>query len=325
MVARRARLLGPAYRLFYEEPVHIVRGEGVWLLRRRRRRRYLDAYNNVASVGHCHPRVVAAIGAAGGGPQHPHPLSDRRRSSTMPSGCSRPFPPELGHVMFTCTGSEANDLALRIARAGTGGTGVIVTQNAYHGVTDRRRRALALARRRPSARRASDGARRRTRGDRRRRRALRRGRRRPRSPTCGAPASRPPPCSSTPSSPATASSPIRAGFLAPAVAAMRAAGGLFIADEVQPGFGRTGARMWGFARHGVVPDIVTMGKPMGNGHPIAGVGRAARRWSRPSADEVALLQHLRRQPGLLRRRPGGARRDRGARASSPTPPRSARR
>eukprot|EP01035_Chromulina_nebulosa_P039045 gene39046-52749_t len=60
-----------------------------------------------------------------------------------------------------------------------------------------------------------------------------------------------------------------AGFLAPAAAAIREAGGLMIADEVQPGFGRTGAGMWGFSRHGIVPDIVTMGKPMGNGHPVA--------------------------------------------------------
>ena len=60
-----------------------------------------------------------------------------------------------------------------------------------------------------------------------------------------------------------------AGFLAAAAAEIHAAGGLFIADEVQPGFGRTGEGMWGFQRHGVVPDLVTMGKPMGNGHPIA--------------------------------------------------------
>jgi 4-aminobutyrate aminotransferase-like enzyme len=62
-----------------------------------------------------------------------------------------------------------------------------------------------------------------------------------------------------------------AGFLAPGVAAIRAAGGLFIADEVQPGFGRTGDAMWGFQRHGVLPDMVSMGKPMGNGYPVAGL------------------------------------------------------
>jgi 4-aminobutyrate aminotransferase-like enzyme len=62
-----------------------------------------------------------------------------------------------------------------------------------------------------------------------------------------------------------------AGFLVEAVEAVRAAGGLFIADEVQPGFGRTGTHMWGFQRHALVPDLVTMGKPMGNGHPLAGL------------------------------------------------------
>ncbi|MEO6782748.1 MAG: aminotransferase class III-fold pyridoxal phosphate-dependent enzyme, partial [Bradyrhizobium sp.] len=62
-----------------------------------------------------------------------------------------------------------------------------------------------------------------------------------------------------------------AGFLAPAVAEIRKAGGVLIADEVQPGFGRTGEGMWGFVRHGLIPDIVTLGKPMGNGHPIAGM------------------------------------------------------
>ena len=65
--------------------------------------------------------------------------------------------------------------------------------------------------------------------------------------------------------------PDPAGFLAPAVEAIRRAGGVFIADEVQPGFGRTGAHMWGFARHGITPDMVSLGKPMGNGHPIAGL------------------------------------------------------
>jgi 4-aminobutyrate aminotransferase-like enzyme len=163
--------------------------------------------------------------------------------------------------MFTCTGSEANDLALRIAKAETGGTGVIVTENAYHGVTteiaaispslggidsiaswvrvvpapgdgnfaaDVRAaiESLRSAGIKPAALIvdtifASDGVR-----------------------------------------------PAVPDFAA-AVAAIRTAGGVFIADEVQPGFGRLGTGMWGFARHGLEPDIVTMGKPMGNGHPIA--------------------------------------------------------
>jgi 4-aminobutyrate aminotransferase-like enzyme len=172
--------------------------------------------------------------------------------------------------MFTCTGSEANDLALRIAFAQTGGTGVIVTQNAYHGVTH-----------------TVSGL----------------------SPSLGSgvalgqhvrtiPA--PDPAQMTGdlgqafaasvqgaiddlqrhgiqpavlivdtvfSSDGVFADP--AGFLQPAVQAIRNAGGLFIADEVQPGFGRTGGHWWGFERHGLIPDMVSLGKPMGNGYPVA--------------------------------------------------------
>ena len=133
LVERRQRLLGPAYRLFYETPVHLVRGEGVWLYDKAGRA-YLDTYNNVASVGHCHPHVVAATARqAAVFASHTRYLHDGilEYAERLLSH----FPAELGHVMFTCTGSEANDLAFRIARAQTGGTGFIVTENAYHGVT----------------------------------------------------------------------------------------------------------------------------------------------------------------------------------------------
>jgi 4-aminobutyrate aminotransferase-like enzyme len=269
LIARRARLLGPAYRLFYAHPVHLVRGEGVWLYDSDGTA-FLDVYNNVASVGHCHPHVVEALSRqAATLNTHTRYLTDgildyAERLLGL-------FPAELAHVMFTCTGSEANDLAVRAARTYTGGTGVIITQLAYHGVT------IAISEMSPSL---GDGI------------AL------------------PPHVRTVPapnayhgdghdvgeafaahvrlaiadmiahgikpaallvdtifSSDGVFADP--AGFLAPAVAAIHEAGGLFIADEVQPGFGRTGAGMWGFSRHGVIPDIVTMGKPMGNGHPIA--------------------------------------------------------
>ena len=133
MVARRQRLLGPAYRLFYETPVHLVRGDGVWLYDANGKP-YLDCYNNVASLGHCHPHVTAATAR-----QSTTYASHTRYLNEVVLDCAEKllghFPPELSQVMFTCTGSEANDLALRIAFAQTGGTGVIVTQNAYHGVT----------------------------------------------------------------------------------------------------------------------------------------------------------------------------------------------
>ncbi len=271
LIERRQSLLGPAYRLFYAEPIHVVRGEGAWLYDAGGEA-YLDAYNNVPCVGHCHPRVVEAL-ARQAARLNTH---TRYLDETVLAYAERlleTFPPGIGHVMFTCTGSEANDLALRLARVVTGGTGVVVTRNAYHGVT------CAVAECSPSLgehNRLGDHVR-----------------------TVAAPdAFRNPgediaalfagevdralaDMTAAGIKPAAllvdtifASDGILAGpagFLAPAVEAVRKAGGLFIADEVQPGFGRTGDHMWGFERHGLVPDLVTLGKPMGNGHPVAGM------------------------------------------------------
>ncbi|WP_395679341.1 aspartate aminotransferase family protein [Inquilinus sp.] len=268
--ARRDRLLGPAYRLFYEEPLHVVRGEGVWLTGADGER-YLDAYNNVASVGHCHPHVVGAL-ARQAAVLNTHTRYLSEGVLDYAERLLATFPPEIGHVMFTCTGSEANDLALRVARTVTGGTGVIVTDWAYHGVT------VALAEMSPSLGSAvrigryvrlvappdayhGDGdvgqafAARVT-------AAIEDMRRAGITPAALL-------VDTIFSSDGVFADP--PGFLAPAAAAMRASGGLVIADEVQPGFGRTGDGMWGFARHGLVPDMVTMGKPMGDGHPIAGM------------------------------------------------------
>jgi 4-aminobutyrate aminotransferase-like enzyme len=259
LVERRIRALGSAYRLFYEEPVQFVRGSGTKLYTADGTE-YLDAYNNVPSVGHAHPRVAAAI-AEQAATLTTHTRYLDRALVDYAEDLLGEFPAHLGNVMFTCTGSEANDLALRVAKAATGGTGVIVTENAYHGVTteiaaispslggtgslanwvrvvpapgdgdfaaDVREaiESLVDAGIRPAALIvdtifASDGVR-----------------------------------------------PDVAGF-AEAVDQIRSAGGIFIADEVQPGFGRLGTGMWGFARHDLEPDLVTLGKPMGNGHPIA--------------------------------------------------------
>ncbi|MCZ2495358.1 aminotransferase class III-fold pyridoxal phosphate-dependent enzyme [Xylophilus sp. Kf1] len=271
MLERRARLLGPAYRLFYEEPFHPVRGEGVWLYDDTGRP-WLDAYNNVVCVGHARPEVVEAIARQGLVLNtHTRYLHDgildyaERLLATLP--------PELGHATFTCTGSEANDLAMRIARAHTGGTGLIVTQWAYHGVTS------AIAEASPSlgqhivlgahvrtvpapdagglsaeeaGRRFADGV---------------------RAAVADLLAHGIRPAAlmvdTVFSSDGVFTDP--PGFLREAVEVIHAAGGIFIADEVQPGFGRTGEAFWGFLRHGVVPDMVSMGKPMGNGHPVAGL------------------------------------------------------
>jgi len=135
MIERRNALLGPAYRLMYEHPLHIVRGDGVWLIDPQGRR-YLDVYNNVTSLGHCHPAVTEAIcrqvNTLATNTRYLHDtileLAERLLASVPGT--------DLAHLMLTCTGSEANDLAYRIAKVRTGGTGVIVTDTAYHGITD---------------------------------------------------------------------------------------------------------------------------------------------------------------------------------------------
>ena len=270
LIRRRERLLGPAYRLFYARPLHLVRGDGVWLYDADGTA-YLDVYNNVASLGHCHPRVVEAI-ARQAALLNTHTRYLHETVLALAERLLATLPPTLGHVMFTCTGSEANDLALRIARAATGGTGVIVTKLAYHGVTS------AVAEFSPSLGDgvplgrhvrvvpAPDGYR----GD----------------PAVGeafaknvsaalddlrAAGVRPAMLilDSIFSSDGVYADP--PGFLRAAVDAVHAAGALYVADEVQAGFGRTGTALWGFSRHGVLPDMVSMGKPMGNGHPVAGL------------------------------------------------------
>ncbi len=132
-VKDRDRLLGPGYRLFYEDPVEIVRGAGT-LLYDSDGNDYLDVYNNVTSVGHCHPYVVEAIQR-----QLTTLNTNTRYIQQSILNYSEQFlgtmPAELGHIMFTCTGSEANDLAMRVARYYTGNQGVIVTAGAYHGLT----------------------------------------------------------------------------------------------------------------------------------------------------------------------------------------------
>jgi 4-aminobutyrate aminotransferase-like enzyme len=262
IVKRRASLLGPAYKLFYANPVRIVRGAGVHLYDADGQA-YLDAYNNVPSVGHCHPRVVEAI-ARQAATLNTH---TRYASELILDYAERllgTYPAEIGNVMFTCTGSEAVDLALRIARFRTGGEGVVITANAYHGVT------AAAAEISPSLGPAVP---------------------------LGRPVwTVPPPGDHTFAERVRAAIadmnrhgvrlaafiadslfssdgilPDPVGFLRPVVAVVHDAGGLYIADEVQPGFGRTGEAMWGFQRHGIVPDLAVMGKPMGNGMPIAGV------------------------------------------------------
>jgi 4-aminobutyrate aminotransferase-like enzyme len=272
MIERRDALLGPAYRLMYEHPLHIVRGEGAWLIDPQGRR-YLDVYNNVTSLGHCHPAVSEAICtqvrtlATNTRYLHDTILElAERLLATVPET-------DLAHLMLTCSGSEANDLAYRIAKVRTGGTGVIVTDTAYHGITD------AVSQFSPSLgasvdlgphvrlvpaprlyhAEGADLAERFTQDVEAAITDLRRHGIKPAALVVDSLFT------------SDGILPEPAGLLKGAVNAIKRAGGLFIADEVQPGFGRTGKHMWGFQRHGLCPDIVTMGKPMGNGQPIAGL------------------------------------------------------
>ncbi|EIU1446444.1 TPA: aspartate aminotransferase family protein [Pseudomonas aeruginosa] len=271
LIERRQRLLGPAYQLFYDNPLHFVRGAGTWLYDKAGRA-YLDLYNNVASVGHCHPRVVEAL-ASQAATLNTHTRYLHEGVLDYAEKLLATMPAELANVMFTCTGSEANDLALRIARDYTGGTGVIVTRYAYHGMT------ASIAELSPSVGdyvplgrdiRVVDAPVHLPQDPQRVgqlfadqvRDALADMQRHGIRPAALL-------VDTLFTSDGVFADP--AGFLAEAVKAVRDAGGLFIADEVQPGFGRTGTHMWGFQRHDVVPDLVTMGKPMGNGHPLAGL------------------------------------------------------
>ncbi|MEI9422845.1 aspartate aminotransferase family protein [Mesorhizobium sp. Cs1299R1N1] len=270
LLERRARLLGPTYRAFYRNPIHLVRGSGVWLYDAQGRK-FLDAYNNVASVGHCHPRVVEALSAqAATLNTHTRYLSEiildyaEKLLGTLPS--------HLGHAMFTCTGSEANDLAIRIAQHSSGGTGVIITDFAYHGAT------IATAQLSPAAVGAKGVS------------AHHRAVAAPDTFRDGGRAAH-----DFARNVAAAIADMRAQNIRPAALLLdsafssdgiffpdgsvireaadhvRKAGGIVIADEVQSGFGRLGQGMWGFANYGLEPDIVTLGKPIGDGHPMGAV------------------------------------------------------
>lgn len=268
LIERRARLLGPNVPTFYRDPLHIVRGQGVWLWDQAGRR-YLDGYNNVPHVGHCHPEVLAAI-AGQGAVLNIHTRYLHEGLLDYLDALTALFDPALSQAIMVCTGSEANDIALRMAEAATGATGLIATDNTYHGNT---RAVSQLSTRRP--------------------------------PIGGYPPHVrlvPAPDPAAPGDGVAFGAAVAAaiadleraghgfaglilcpvfaneglipavpGWLDPAVRAVRAAGGVLIADEVQPGFGRLGDHWWGHQALGVVPDVVTLGKPMGNGHPVAAV------------------------------------------------------
>ena len=273
LITRRDQLLGTGAALFYEEPLTIVRGEGVHLYDEAGRR-FVDMYNNVPCVGHAHPRVVEAMARQAATlnvhSRYLHPgvldyaekLLDRHHES-------------LTSAVFACTGTEANEVALLMARAATGNRGILCTDSAYHGNSAEIGR-LTFARNLPpesefrsipfpqTYRPLREG----TSGEEladlyldEMRRAIddfaRNGIAFAGMLVCPILANEGLP-------------DIPEGFMPRAVELVHEAGGLFIADEVQAGFCRTG-RWWGYEKMGFVPDIVTMGKPIGNGMPISAV------------------------------------------------------
>ncbi len=274
LLTRRRALLGPNVPTFYDDPVHINRGEGVWLWDAYGRK-YLDCYNNVPHVGHCHPHVVDAI-ARQSAQLNTHTRYLHDGLLDYAERLTAKFSHDISQLIMVCTGSEANDIALRMAQAVTGKTGIIATDNTYHGNTTA---TAQLSTRRPPIGGYPAHVR-----------------------LVPAPDSLAPLGGSVEAQPAVfaeniaraiadleASGPgfsgimlcpsfanegfpsVAPGFLDPTVELVRKAGGLILCDEVQPGFGRMGSHWWGHDRLGFAPDVVTVGKPMANGYPAAAV------------------------------------------------------
>jgi 4-aminobutyrate aminotransferase-like enzyme len=267
LLRRRRQVTGGALSpLFYSRPLHIVRGEGPWLFADDGTR-YLDAYNNVAVVGHAHPAVTQAVSRQLGVLNtHSRYLHDgivelaERLLATMPAS--------LDTCLFTTSGTEANELAWRMATAYTGGNAAIIAEHAYHGSTKwmadlssnewpagyypdhvatfaaPRRSTGGTDRQTAAGRVAAAAARLAGQGDR---------------------------AALVLADPGFTSEGILdapADFIDGLVDGARQAGALFLADEVQSGFGRVGPAFWRFAAAGVTPDFVALGKPMGAGYPI---------------------------------------------------------
>jgi 4-aminobutyrate aminotransferase-like enzyme len=274
LMARRESVLGSNVPTFYEVPLHLVRGQGVWVWDDKGQK-YLDCYNNVPHVGHCHPHVVAAISEQAATLNiHTRYLHDG--IIEFAERLTAKFQSQLDQVIMVCSGSEANDIALRMAQAITGKTGIISTDNTYHGNT---MAVSQLSSRKPPIGGYAANIR-----------------------HIPAPDTLYPVGGSAQGQAEAFAHEIQiaiddleaAGhgfsgflfcptfaneglpdlpqnFMKPAAKAIHAAGGILIADEVQPGFGRSGDTWWGHDWLGLSPDVVTLGKPMANGHPVAAV------------------------------------------------------
>ena len=277
VAARKATLL-PNLSISYSEPIKFVRGEGAWLIDDRGRA-YLDCFNNVCHLGHAHPDVVEAIARqAAKLNTNTRYLHDaivtyaERLTATLPAG--------LSVASFACSGSEANSLMLRMARTHTGRSEAIVLDWAYHGTTQelidlspyKYKRKGGKGRpphvfeavipdsyRAPADWPAEEYARRFAESVAEQISEMARQ-------------GRAPGLFLAESIPSVAGQVfLPDGYLEEVYAMVRAAGGICAADEVQVGFGRVGSHWWAFETQDVTPDIVTMGKPIGNGHPMAAV------------------------------------------------------
>lgn len=271
--ARRKDRIAPSLSVAYSKPLTIVRGKGAWLYDYQGRA-YLDMVNNVAHVGHCHPHVVAAIA------RQAEVLNTNARylHKTLLDYADRivaTMPGDLSVCVFACSGSEANELAIRMARTATGRQDALVLDMSYHGHTT----ALIDISPYKFARKGGKG----------RKPFVHvaplpdpyRGRHRGVAAGSGYVAEIERLIAEEVADPAFFIAESYAGvggqvippegFLQGAHGAVRKAGGVCIADEVQVGFGRAGTHMWAFDEQGTIPDIVTLGKPIGAGHPMAAV------------------------------------------------------
>jgi 4-aminobutyrate aminotransferase-like enzyme len=267
LAARRAAAFGPAIEpLFYDEPIEVWDAEGVWITDVAGDR-YLDAYNNVPCVGHGHPRVATAITRQSRRinthMRYLHPAAIEL-AERLVATC----PPPLDTVLLVNSGSEANDLAWRIATAVTGRAGGLCTANAYHGITEA---TAALSPEGWPPESPPEHVETWKPADTYRGRDL---------DTAGFAAALErlgergfAPAAVMLDGLATSDGiyDLDAGYVQELAETTHKAGGLWIADEVQAGHARTGEALWCFQRFGVVPDFVTLGKPMGNGHPVAAV------------------------------------------------------
>jgi 4-aminobutyrate aminotransferase-like enzyme len=273
LVTRRKAALGPTYQNFYDQPLHLVRGEGLklWDVDGRE---YLDCYNNVVSVGHCHPHVVQALSQQAA-TLNTHTRYLHENVVELGEKLIEKLPDEMEVCVFTCTGSEANDIAVQIARHITGHKGVLVTEASYHGTSHLTRRLstdsyphedrpdwLAVVEppnlyRGPYSRDDPHAAQKYlelavAELDAMEKRGVK-------------PAALMIDLVWDSNGPLVA--PVE--YVRGLCAEIRRRGGLVIVDEVQAGYCRSGQSWWGCTNYGITPDILTCGKPMGGGHPLA--------------------------------------------------------